>query len=123
MDETRDPVLASAALLAGVGCILCTLVYFITLGHVSGGSCFPLVLTVYGPILFGVDRLFLRRQRTMMSLALLNGGALAALLAFIFLSGGYQGGPWPSSRCWCASIPRSRRDSGPWSRLPSLHTS
>lgn len=91
MDETRDPVLASAALLAGVGCILCTLIYFITLGHVDGRSCFPLVLTVYGPVLFGLDRLFLRRQRTMMSLALLNGGALAALLALIFLSGGYQG--------------------------------
>lgn len=91
MDESRSQTLASVAMLAGVGCILCTLIYFIELGHVSGGSVFPLVLTVYGPVLFGVDRLFLRRQRTMMSLALLNAGALAALLVLIFLTGGNPG--------------------------------
>ena len=91
MDEAKNHALPTFAMLVGIGCILCTLVTFITMGHGDNGGCFPLVLTVYGPVLFGVDRLFLRRQRTMMSLTLLNIGALAALLVLIFLTGGYQG--------------------------------
>lgn len=91
MDEAKNHALPTFAMLVGVGCILCTLVTFITMGRGNNGGCFPLVLTVYGPVLFGVDRLFLRRQRTMMSLALLNIGALAALLVLIFLTGGYPG--------------------------------
>ena len=91
MDEAKNHALPTFAMLVGVGCILCTLVTFITMGRGDNGGCFPLVLTVYGPVLFGVDRLFLRRQRTMMSLTLLNIGALAALLVLIFLTGGYQG--------------------------------
>lgn len=91
MDEARSHPLPSFAMLMGVGCILCTLVYCISLSSVGVKGCFPLVLTVYGPVLFGVDRLFLRRQRTMLALTALNGAALAALLVLILLSGGYQG--------------------------------
>lgn len=91
MDDVRSHPLPTFAMLMGVGCILCTLVYFISLSGTGVHGCFPLVLMVYGPILFGVDRLFLRRQRTMLALTALNGAALATLLALTWLSGGWQG--------------------------------
>ena len=91
MDEARSHPLPTFAMQMGMGCILCTLVYFISLSGTGVHGCFPLVLMVYGPILLGLDRLFLRRQRTMLALTVLNGAALAALLALIWLSGGWQG--------------------------------
>ena len=41
MDEAKNHALPTFAMLVGIGCILCTLVTFITMGHGDNGGCFP----------------------------------------------------------------------------------
>lgn len=91
MDEAPNRPLPSLAMLTAVGCILCTLAYLISRDQLKPGCCFPLILTVYGPLLHGADRLFLRRERTMLSLAAVNTAALAAAAGLTLLTGGWPG--------------------------------
>lgn len=66
-----------------MACCLMTLIYMVTLGEGTPEIYYPQVLPVYAPLLYGVNRLFLRRERTMLSTALLNAALWAVLMISI----------------------------------------
>ena len=74
------PALTSLFALA---CCLATLTYLITLNAGITGAYYPQVLLVYAPLLYGINRLFLRKERSMLSITALNGGLWIALVASI----------------------------------------
>lgn len=74
------PALTSLFALA---CCLATLTYLITLNAGIMGTYYPQVLLVYAPLLYGINRLFLRKERSMLSITALNGGLWIALVASI----------------------------------------
>lgn len=80
--------LPSAARLLSSACAQCTLALMITLSSDLTGRYYPFMLIPYALILFVADRIFLRRERTMMALVLLNGGiCLAAFISLLPLGG------------------------------------
>lgn len=93
MDEERYDLSAGAMQLA-VACDLCTAVYLMALGRGGPGRFYPLALLLYAPLLYGADRLFLRRERSLLSLILVNGGAALGLFAAVLLIDGP--GDWAS---------------------------
>jgi len=78
-DHRPLPSIASQFALA---CNLTTAYYLMTLDAGSPGPFFPLSMLVYAPLIYLVNRLFLRRERTMLALTILNcfcGGAVLVL--------------------------------------------
>lgn len=66
-----------------LACCLATLTYVVTLNEGIAGAYYPQVLLAYAPVLCWINRLFLRRERTMLALTLFNGAAWAVLVVSI----------------------------------------
>ena len=81
MVERHD--LPAAALQVALACGLCTFFYLMTLSSAAPGWGITAGLILFAPAIYAADRLFLRRERTMLSLVLLNGGAAAAVFGAI----------------------------------------
>lgn len=75
-----------------VGAIFCTLYYMLVL-HTEQrpGLYFPQVWMVYGPLIYGVNRLLLRKERTALVLFWVNLFLCAALYASILAEKGWTG--------------------------------
>lgn len=80
--------LPSISLLLSCACLQCTLTYLLTLSSRAPGPYYPTMLLPYALLVFLADRVFLRRERTVRGLTLLNGGLCAAALLSILLLGG-----------------------------------
>lgn len=81
--EHRSDSVGALSVQLSMACIFCLAVYWFSRG-MQTGLVFPLALIPCGPALYGLNRLFLRRQRSMRALLFLNaalGGACFALLA------------------------------------------
>ena len=76
-------VVGALSIQLNAACILCTLIYWLSQSELEEIRPYPLVLLVYGPLLYGLDRLFLRRERTLRDLVLLNAGAGLAFFAVL----------------------------------------
>ena len=86
MDDRKT--LPSVSVLLSNACMLCTFVYLMTLSTHRPTLYYPLMLLPYSLLLYVADRIFLRRERTVLSLVLLNGGlCLAAFLSTLLLGG------------------------------------
>ena len=68
----KQPVLSSLAMQGAVSCLLCTLVYLMNLHTTQGMLYYPLVLIPYGILIYAFNRVYLRRQRPLIALVLLN---------------------------------------------------
>ncbi len=77
----RETTVSALTLQMSASCLLCTLAYWFLDAELSPGGLYPPVLLVYGPLLYGIDRLFLQQERTLQALCLLNGGAAVAFAA------------------------------------------
>lgn len=75
-------------------CIMVSFVFATGWEHLEQGMYYPLVLLPYALLMYPLNRLFLRRERSMRALVLFNGACAAALLLSIVLSGDY--GDWAS---------------------------
>lgn len=85
--DNRSSLLPAAASLFATSCLQCTLVYLTTLNAYAPGPYYPLMLLPYSLVLFAANRLFLRRERTVLGLVLLNGGlSLAAFLSVVLVN-------------------------------------
>lgn len=62
-----------------LACCLVTLTYMVTLNTGATGAYYPQVLLAYAPLVYGIDRLFLRRERSLLAAVLLNGALWATL--------------------------------------------
>ena len=76
-------VVGALSIQLNAACILCTLIYWFSQSELGRIGPYPLVLLAYGPLLYGLDRLFLRRERTLRDLVLLNAGAGLAFFAVL----------------------------------------
>jgi len=56
-----------------LACNLTTVFYLLTLSDGLPGTVYPRIMLLYAPLLYWINRLFLRRERTMLSLTVLNG--------------------------------------------------
>lgn len=88
MDERHT--LSAVTMQFALACNLCTLVYLTTLSRGTVNLYFPLVLLAYAPAVYGLDRLFLRRPRTMRGLVLLNAAAGLGLFASVCIIDGWE---------------------------------
>ena len=69
--ERRNEVVGALSVQLSTACMFCTLVYcFAQEGQ--AGMIFPLAFIPYGPAIYGLNRLFLRRERSARALVLLN---------------------------------------------------
>ena len=76
----------SVSVLFSNACVQCTLVLLATMKDGLSSLYYPLVLLPYALVLYGADCIFLRRERTLSQLALLNAGiCLAAFLSSVLL--------------------------------------
>lgn len=66
-----------------LACSLTTLTYLATLKNGDGDLYYPLVLLLYAPLLFIVNHLFLRRERTMRGVFILNMLLWAGIFASV----------------------------------------
>ena len=90
----KQPVLSSLAMQGAVSCLLCTLVYLMNLHTTQGMLYYPLVLIPYGILIYAFNRVYLRRQRPLIALVLLN---LAAGLGVFASAVALQiWGNWPN---------------------------
>ncbi|MCC8128321.1 MAG: hypothetical protein LIO51_00045 [Clostridiales bacterium] len=87
----RQNTVTAVTVLISAGAIAATLLLFMTLGNRTFRLWYPLLWLCYGPALYGVDCLFLRRERSAQDLALLNGAAGVALLIVFMLADGWRG--------------------------------
>ena len=71
MDDRHT--LSAVVLQFALACDLCTLVYLTTLLNGPVGLWYPHMLLVCAPAVYGLNRLFLRRSRTVRSMVLFNG--------------------------------------------------
>ncbi len=78
--DNRQVFHAAAAQLT-LGCMLASFYYLMVLQGDGVGWFFPAVLLPGGPVLYLLDRLFLRKPRSMLALVGLNAGLAAALCA------------------------------------------
>lgn len=85
---SEQTYIPSAAKLLASACAQCTFALMTTLNSGRTEQYYPLMLIPYALILFAADRVFLRRERTMTGLALLNGGMFLAAFLSLFLLGG-----------------------------------
>ena len=88
MDERHT--LSALTMQFALACNLCTLVYLFTLTNAGTGRYYPLVLLAYAPAIYGLDRLFLRRSRTMRGLVIFNGVTGGGVFLSICLVDGWS---------------------------------
>ncbi len=88
--KEQNHVTAAASQLSA-GAIAVTLLFLMTLGDRTFQLWYPLLWLCYGPLLYGADRLFLRRERSVQALTILNGCAGLALLLVFLLADGWRG--------------------------------
>lgn len=62
-----------------LACCLVTLTYIFTLNDGTPGTYYPQVLLAYAPLLYGINRLFLRHERSLLTVVVLNGALWTAL--------------------------------------------
>lgn len=74
-----------------LACNLTTVFYLLTLNDGPPGTIFPRVMLLYAPLLYWINRLFLRRERTMLSLTLLNGVLVCLVLTAHLLLDPWRG--------------------------------
>lgn len=86
MDEKR--VFSCLVMQFVIACNLCTMTYI--MGADGGLWLYPQILLVYGPAVYGIDSLFLRRQRTMRGLVVLNVLMGAGLALTCWLAGDWS---------------------------------
>lgn len=82
--------LSAAAAQFTVACNLASLYAMATIGEGLSGWFYPWSLLVYGPLVYGANRLFLHRERPVLALLLLNLGAAVSLLVLGYLVEGPQ---------------------------------
>ena len=81
-----DPsLLISLCTQFALACNLTSFYYMITMGDGMPGWFFPQSMLIYAPLLYLINRLFLRRDRTMLSLGLLNVTLCGGMLLAYFL--------------------------------------
>ncbi|MDD3346448.1 DUF4129 domain-containing protein [Oscillibacter sp.] len=83
MDERKT--LPALSMQFSTAAIFCSLTYLMTPEKETIGLFYPQVLLLYAPLIYWINRLFLRRSRTMRAATVLNGAAAIALLAAIAL--------------------------------------
>lgn len=88
MDD-RYP-LASVMMQLSLACCICTLLCITMEAGDTLGLYYPLILIPYAPILYGINCLFLRKERTLQSLFLLNAVFCVALLVSIPVFNGWK---------------------------------
>ncbi|OUQ80177.1 hypothetical protein B5E43_04425 [Flavonifractor sp. An100] len=69
--DNRHTFSASATQFA-LACCLFTLTELVALNNSTMHGYYPFILLIYAPALYGINRLFLRRERTMLDVTLLN---------------------------------------------------
>ena len=69
--DNRHTFSASATQFA-LACCLFTLTELVALNNGTMHGYYPFILLIYAPALYGINRLFLRRERTMLDVTLLN---------------------------------------------------
>ena len=87
----RNDAVGALSVQLSMACILCTGAYWFCEGSRSG-LVFPLALIPYAPVLYGLNRLFLRRERSVRGLVLFN--LAAGLAAFGVMAGDIGWGQW-----------------------------
>ncbi len=90
MDDRR--MLPGLALQFATACCLCTVWNMLLQEPGLPLDLFPLVLLPFAPAVFLVNRLFLRRQRSMLALILLNAALVAAVLLASWRLDGFPDG-------------------------------
>ena len=87
---THDPrILPALCYQFGLACNLTTVHYMLTMSEGMPGWFFPQIMLLYAPGLYLINRLFLRRERSLLALFAVNGGLLTAVMgAFLALE------PW-----------------------------
>ena len=81
--ERKNETVSALSIQLSTACVFATAVYWITRDE-GVGTIFPLALLPYAPVLYGLNRLYLRRERSLQRLVLLNlclGLACFAVLA------------------------------------------
>ncbi|MCD7820247.1 MAG: hypothetical protein LUH07_14565 [Lachnospiraceae bacterium] len=86
----QNSVTAAASQIS-IGAIIVTLLLFMTLENRTFQLWYPLIWLCYGPLLYGANRLFLRQERSLQALTLLNGCAGVLLFAVFMLADGWHG--------------------------------
>lgn len=89
MDERHT--LSSAAMQAAIGCDLCGLVYIGVLRTGTPEAFFPLMLPLFGLLAYLTDRLFLRRERPLWAVAVLNLLLTALAVGAVWAVDGWVG--------------------------------
>lgn len=85
-------IVPALAVQFSMGAISCTLYYMLVLHtQQQPGLCFPQIWMVYGPLIYGINRWFLGRERTALALFLLNFFLCATLYLSIFAEKGWNG--------------------------------
>lgn len=69
--EGRNELVSALSVQLSMACIFCTAVYWFAQAGQTG-LIFPLALLPYGPAVYGLNRLFLRRERSARALVLFN---------------------------------------------------
>lgn len=83
--------LSSLAYQLSLGAVLCALVYMMSASVSHIGELYPLGLIVYAPLAYGLNRLFLRQQRTVRVLIIFNLCLSAIAIAILICSAGRYG--------------------------------
>ena len=90
--ERRDELAGALAVQLSTACMFCTLVYWFARDG-QAGLIFPLALIPYGPAVYGLNRLFLRRERSARALVLFNCALGLSIFAAMAADIGW-GGRW-----------------------------
>jgi len=77
--------LSSVTMQLSLACCICTLLCVTMAAGDTLGLYYPMVLIPYAPILYGINCLFLRKERTLQSLFLLNACFCSALIVSILV--------------------------------------
>ena len=89
MHDTR--MLPAAACQLALACNLTTAYYMLTMGDGMPGWFFPQITLLYGPLLYLLNRLFLKKERSMLALGGLNLALCAAVLGGYLLLEPWRG--------------------------------
>ena len=89
MHDTR--ILPAAACQLALACNLTTAYYMLTMGEGMPGWFFPQITLLYGPFLYLLNRLFLKKERSMLALGGLNLALCAAVLGGYLLLEPWRG--------------------------------
>ena len=119
--EGRNELVSALSVQLSMACIFCTAVYWFAQAGQTG-LIFPLALLPYGPAVYGLNRLFLRRERSARALVLFNCAVGLALFGAMAADIGW--GRWwtlVSAAVFCAWL--TVRGAGLVMEPPALPTS